>query len=594
MRFIGLFAALCASAVALDFDGDILNQLHTVEKLSAEQPATIRIDALMRAATLARGTHPEEAARLADRAIADIQWSRIIPSPAIISSLEILRPHSAESIALSVGDSGVAYTSLALEKMRTRDGPGGAELIRRALKEGNPAPFAAMPLLRQLARSNPKLASALMQDIVNAFPWQKATAGQLRWMLNCANSMIPADNKVAAATAARVLQSLKAGEPTFRTGVKMCAAYAIGDRFVRTANTRDTLLFPAGVYLRAYGSDAFEQEKELFAKWSDVLDDLTPAQAAVAGFAVRFTVETASSPVSAEPPPQYNKMTVAEVMAAVEKNEPPAASVQVLIDQMRSRELSGADCAQITTRAVPIIDGLHSRAERLSAAESLLYTLLDLSAPAEARQSAAAALARAAAESAGKEREVATEYADRGEAGLTYVPADALSAIAFNVPDMTAPSPLSTGLRLYYELKSLANLTNQRIDFELSGLDGKTYRLSDYKGKIILLNFWATWCPPCRVEMPTLERLHRDLSSKDLVLLAVSDEDSATVSGFAKKHGYTLPFLLDPDDRVRDRYGRRGIPQTIIISREGKIIEQFYGVREESEYLATLRRAGLN
>jgi peroxiredoxin len=287
-------------------------------------------------------------------------------------------------------------------------------------------------------------------------------------------------------------------------------------------------------------------------------------------------------------------MTVAEVIAAAEKNEPPAASVQVLIDQMQSRELSGAACAQITTRAVPIIDGLHSRVERLSAAESLLYTLLDLSAPAESRQSAAAALARAAAESGGKEREVATEYADRGEAGLTYVPADALSAIAFNVPDMTAPSPLSTGLRLHYALKSLANLINQSIDFELSGLDGKTYRLSDYKGRVILLNFWATWCPPCRVEMPTLERLHRDLSTKNLVLFAVSDEDSTTVSDFAKKQGYTLPFLLDPGDRVRDRYGRRGIPQTIIISREGKIIEQFYGVREESEYLATLRRAGLD
>jgi hypothetical protein len=254
MRFIGLFA-LCASAVAQDFDGDILNQLHTVEKLSAEQPATIRIDALMRAASLARGTHPEEAARLANRAIADIQWSRIIPSRAIISSLEILRPHSAESIALSVADRGVAYTSLALEKMRTRDGPGGTELIRRALNDGNPAPFAAMPLLRQLARSNPKLALALMQDIANAFPWQKATAGQLLWILNCANSVIPADNKVAAATAARVLQSLKAAEPPFRAGVKMCAAYAVGDRFVRTANTRDTLLFPVGVYLRAYDPD---------------------------------------------------------------------------------------------------------------------------------------------------------------------------------------------------------------------------------------------------------------------------------------------------------------------------------------------------
>jgi hypothetical protein len=57
--------------------------------------------------------------------------------------------------------------------------------------------------------------------------------------------------------------------------------------------------------------------------------------------------------------------------------------------------------------------------------------------------------------------------------------------VVFNVPDMTAPSPLSTGLRLHYELKSLANLTNQRIDFDLSGLFGKTYRLSDYKGKII-------------------------------------------------------------------------------------------------------------
>lgn len=111
------------------------------------------------------------------------------------------------------------------------------------------------------------------------------------------------------------------------------------------------------------------------------------------------------------------------------------------------------------------------------------------------------------------------------------------------------------------------------IEFTLPLLSGGRAALSSFRGKVVLLNFWATWCPPCRSEMPSMEVLYKRLNSKGLEILAVdSGEDAATVQQFIRENSHTFPVLLDSDNKVSSQYGIRAIPTTYIIDREGKII----------------------
>ncbi len=115
-------------------------------------------------------------------------------------------------------------------------------------------------------------------------------------------------------------------------------------------------------------------------------------------------------------------------------------------------------------------------------------------------------------------------------------------------------------------------------DFSLPFLDGKNVSLSSYRGKVVLLNFWATWCPPCRAEMPSMETLYRRFNNQGLEILAVDvGEDTLMVQRFIRSGGYTFPVMLDNDNKVSSVYGIEAIPTTYIIDREGKIIGRVIG-----------------
>ena len=119
--------------------------------------------------------------------------------------------------------------------------------------------------------------------------------------------------------------------------------------------------------------------------------------------------------------------------------------------------------------------------------------------------------------------------------------------------------------------------TNAR-DFTLPLLNGENVSLSSYKGKVVLLNFWATWCPPCRDEMPSMETLYQRFKDEGLEMLAVNlRENSSTVQQFIQSNKYTFPVMLDSAGRIGGIYGVRAIPTTYIIDREGKIAGQLVG-----------------
>jgi len=118
-------------------------------------------------------------------------------------------------------------------------------------------------------------------------------------------------------------------------------------------------------------------------------------------------------------------------------------------------------------------------------------------------------------------------------------------------------------------------------DFTLADLNGRRMRLEDLRGKVVFLNFWATWCPPCILEMPTMEKLHQEFGGKGLVILAVNfRENPEQVKAFLKQHQLTFTTLLDPKGKVFELYQAWSLPTTTIVNKKGQAVGKVIGYRD--------------
>ena len=124
-------------------------------------------------------------------------------------------------------------------------------------------------------------------------------------------------------------------------------------------------------------------------------------------------------------------------------------------------------------------------------------------------------------------------------------------------------------------------------DFTLRDLNGKLHKLSDYRGKVVFLNFWATWCPPCREEIPSMERLNEVLGGKDFVMLAINaDENVKDLEAFVKETPHNFIVLSDADAKIQNLYQVFKFPETFVIDRQGRIVEHIVGARDWSSTAA--------
>jgi thiol-disulfide isomerase/thioredoxin len=118
-------------------------------------------------------------------------------------------------------------------------------------------------------------------------------------------------------------------------------------------------------------------------------------------------------------------------------------------------------------------------------------------------------------------------------------------------------------------------------DFTLLDTDGQQVSLQQYRGKVVFLNFWATWCIPCREEMPALERLHQTYQAQDLAIVSIDLKEGADqVKAFFQKHGLSFPSLLDPNGTVFRDYLVAGMPTTYLIDRNGTLLARGVGGRD--------------
>ena len=119
-------------------------------------------------------------------------------------------------------------------------------------------------------------------------------------------------------------------------------------------------------------------------------------------------------------------------------------------------------------------------------------------------------------------------------------------------------------------------------DFTLNGLDGTPFQLSQSDAKLTLLDFWATWCPPCRAEVPMFKEFQETYGDRGFRIVAVSDEDAEDVAAFVEENGITYLNLIDPDQMMEDLYDIPGLPTAYLIDSEGRIVDSFFGEKPKS------------
>ena len=155
---------------------------------------------------------------------------------------------------------------------------------------------------------------------------------------------------------------------------------------------------------------------------------------------------------------------------------------------------------------------------------------------------------------------------------------------------------LLTGVALFYQMRLSDQQTGMSApDFTLPDLQGQKLTLADLRGEIVFLNFWATWCPPCRREMPSMEGLYRKFRERGFEMLAVSEDvkGKAIVQPFVEEMHLSFPVLLDPQGTLPPRYGVTGYPETFVIDRSGHIVQHIvgphdWGTQESYQYFDRL------
>ena len=244
------------------------------------------------------------------------------------------------------------------------------------------------------------------------------------------------------------------------------------------------------------------------------------------------------------------------------------------------RSLSQQQRPITTIKAANEISSLPPGPRKVQLADTLAHLVTEGDQGEDAPQAVADTLAKSLAESpvAPKKDEIPMPYTDLAKlvryAGVHVTLNDPLFAKAND--------------------QLVANETEiAKADFTLKDLHNKKWTLSQLRGKIVLVNFWATWCPPCRAEMPDLDVIYTHYQSQGLVVLSISDEDSFKVNSFIAPTGYHPPVLIDPGDTVHKMFHVEGIPQTFVFDRDGKLVAIAIDQRTQRQFFGMLAKAGL-
>ena len=534
-----LAVTLCATGLLSAADaGAVAEAANRLDQQAAKAPQTLALEFRLRAAQALEQRHSDLARRFVDNTLKDLRarsWKPFTIRPELVSALTQAAPSEAAVIVPEVAPELTEW--LILELARTNHVDAALALYRDSFSRGRVKADAAHPLLSPLVKEKPAEAARLFQEMVAGVPFDSLIPNTAWRLLNSTRVIATVAPQLAADTCERILATVSAKD--YGRKFAFSATFQVGSATVETANARDSLLLAAGARLQALAPERLEKYKPLLAKW-----DLS-APVTVRGFRNTSGARPTSRP----------------------------QSILRRMGQMRGLP-TDTDRARLAITLAGEIRALRAGELRVNFASDLCNLSTEGDLGAEALTAVATTLGLALR----KTRGGTSDYLELASlARYEHVPVS-LSDPAYD----TAVALLELREQLL-----------QETGFTLAALDGQTYHLDALRGRVVLLNFWATWCPPCRREMPDMEKLYQRFAQKGLLVLAVSDEERDTVTGFLAKQNYTFPVLLDPGRKVHSAFNVEGIPKSFLFDRGGKLVAQAIDMRTEAQFLAMLKQAGL-
>jgi peroxiredoxin len=258
------------------------------------------------------------------------------------------------------------------------------------------------------------------------------------------------------------------------------------------------------------------------------------------------------------------------------------ATESAIIQQLgKLRSLSAEQRPIATIKLAADIRALPASPHKVGLADGLAHLVTEGDQGAEALQAVADTLSQSLAQS--------PVSAKNDQPPMPYL--DLASLVRYENVNVTLNDPLFAKAS---QVLADEDADIEKADFTLKDLNGKKVTLSELRGKIVVVNFWATWCGPCRLEMPSLDLIYTHFQSQGLVVLSITDEDAFKVNTFISRTGYHPPVLLDPDSKVHKLFHITGLPKTIVFNREGKLVAVAIDQRTQRQFLAMLSKTDLH
>jgi peroxiredoxin len=253
-----------------------------------------------------------------------------------------------------------------------------------------------------------------------------------------------------------------------------------------------------------------------------------------------------------------------------------------LVDQLRALvPMAPVDRPTATLRAVTEIQALPPGLFKLQCADTLAQISMRDDPGAKALEAVAETL-----------REALAEFGVNGNGAEPAEPyLDLARLVRYEHAGKALDDPR---FRRAVEMLAAEDQKVEGSDFTLKDLQGHSYTLSQLRGKVVLVNFWATWCAPCRVEMPDLDSLYTRMKGRGLVVLAISNEEEQKVRSVVARMGFKAPVLLDPGAETGRRMGLDGLPRSFVFDREGKLVAVGIDKRSRRQFVEMLAQAGLH
>ena len=550
------------------------------------------LDTLIRGAERLRDVDPATARQLLDKGAA---WLNRFPRPSYFT-LRFMETYAhidldaAEKVGATIPDKSWVYTALIEQSARVKDYARATRLVRQAVKGGWYSLGAVIFAMQQMARDAPQSAAELLAERVADFP-EGAKASDVSTLLRSLAVFPWPDLDVTRGALRKIFAALDRPDFKESTGdFEETATFEFHGNEIKTGTTFETVLLPAAAYLALWDSEVFRARVTSLPSWGPALRDLRVEDLPRLARAPITRVQKPGPPrPKSAPLPDISKMSYQEAMSAAKALEFPA-KYSVLASMATRKDFTAEQRKVVFEEIFPLLRW-EEPFSRYNGTRWMFFEVVD--------SKIEGLFAEAALEWIGA-LDAAVSSDDimllrEQERGIIDVELRRLDEL-FQQRDFafSKPHPSIVSRRALARLDGAAN---EIADFSLASLDGTAFHLRELKGKIVLIDFWATWCPPCRDEVPALQKIHEEWKGKGVVVLGVDDEPARVIRAFNAKNGVTYPTLLDADRKVHELFGvdgnGQGIPLAVVFDRDGKFVGRVPFPHTEEGFLQLLKKAGL-